>query len=228
MTGTHGAPRDDAARTGDDAAHPPLDLATVRADLPDDVEIAMIWAQTTAGVIGDGADMPWHLPEDLRHFTDSTRGAPVVMGRISWEALADGYRPLPGRVNIVVSRDGSYDAPGGTVVTSVPASVSAAAEALRDGSATGRTVWILGGGQIYRQCLPVSDRVVVTEIGCGSPDRFTVTAPSMDDAVRTGEWEVSSGPWLTSENGTALTGETHLRYRIREYTRTSRRRPLHP
>ena len=57
MTGTHGAPRDDAARAGDDAAHPPLDLATVRADLPDDVEIAMIWAQTTAGVIGDGADI---------------------------------------------------------------------------------------------------------------------------------------------------------------------------
>ncbi|WP_369803675.1 dihydrofolate reductase [Corynebacterium sp. CNJ-954] len=78
------------------------------AGLPDDVEIAMIWAQTSDGVIGDGSDMPWYLPEDLEHFKNSTVGAPVVMGRISWEALDPRFRPLPGRDNVVITRNSSY------------------------------------------------------------------------------------------------------------------------
>ncbi|AGP30231.1 dihydrofolate reductase [Corynebacterium terpenotabidum] len=188
-----------------------------RADLPgfpDGVEIGMIWAQTTAGVIGDGDDMPWHLPEDLRHFQATTVGTPVVMGRVSWEALHPKFRPLPGRDNHVITRDPGYDAPGGTVHTTLPEAVLAAG---RSAVASGaHTVWILGGGHVYRQCVPVADRVVVTEIACGSPERFRVTAPDMRADA---DFTVSDGPWLTSERGTALTGEKPVRYRISEFTR---------
>lgn len=188
-----------------------------RADLPgfpDGVEIGMIWAQTVDGVIGDGADMPWHLPEDLRHFQSTTLGTPVVMGRISWEALHPKFRPLPGRDNHVITRDASYDAPGGTVHTSLPDAVLAAGRSAVASGAS--TVWILGGGHVYRQCVPVADRVVVTEIDCGAPDRFTVTAPDMrhEDA-----FTAHDGPWEDSAKGTALTGEHPLRYRICEFTR---------
>lgn len=185
----------------------------------DGIEIGMIWAQTTGGVIGDGDDMPWHLPEDLKHFQDTTRGTAVVMGRISWEALDPRFRPLPGRTNIVLSRDAAYDAPGGLVRTSLADAVAEAAElaAGREPDPQGRrTVWILGGGQVYRACLPLADRVVVTEIDCGAPDRFTVTAPDMRAQP---DFTAVDGPWLESDKGTALTGEQPLRYRICEFTR---------
>lgn len=188
-----------------------------RDDLPGfpaGVEIGMIWAQTTGGVIGDGADMPWYLPEDLTHFKNSTLGAPVVMGRVSWEALDPRFRPLPGRENHVISRNSAYTAPGGTVHSTLPDAVLAAG---RSAVASGApTVWILGGGHVYRQCVPVADRVVVTEIACGAPDRFTVHAPDM--RAEPG-FAVTDGPWLTSARGTALTGEQPVRYRISEFTR---------
>ncbi|MEY8567528.1 dihydrofolate reductase [Corynebacteriaceae bacterium 7-707] len=191
------------------------------AGLPDNVEIAMIWAQTTDGVIGDGADMPWYLPEDLEHFKNSTVGAPVVMGRISWEALDPRFRPLPGRDNVVITRNPAYDAPGGTVCASVPEAVAAAHRIAAGEGTTVPTVWILGGGEIYRQCLPVADRVVVTEIACGAPERFTVVAPDMHATLQDGSFTVEDGPWLESAKGTALTGENPLRFRICEYTSTS-------
>lgn len=190
---------------------------------PDGVEIGMIWAQTTDGVIGDGADMPWYLPEDLKHFQTTTLGTPVVMGRISWEALDPRYRPLPGRDNHVISRDAAYDAPGATVHTSLPGAVTAAGlSALELGVST---VWILGGGHVYRQCVPVADRVVVTDIACGAPERFTVRAPDMRADT---DFTAVDGPWLDSARGTALTGEHPLRYRICEFTRTTGGRRTHP
>lgn len=192
------------------------------AGLPDDVEVAMIWAQTTDNIIGDGTDMPWYLPEDLEHFKNSTVGAPVVMGRISWEALDPRFRPLPGRDNVVITRNTSYDAPGGTVCATIPEAVAAAYRVAGADASTVPTVWILGGGEIYRQCLPVADRVVVTEIACGAPERFTVAAPDMRATLEDGSFAVADGPWLESAKGTALTGEDPLRYRICEYTNTNR------
>ena len=190
-----------------------------RADLPgfpEGIEIGMIWAQTVDGIIGDGTDMPWHLPEDLKHFQESTVGTPVVMGRVSWEALHPKYRPLPGRDNHVITRDGSYDAPGGTVHISLPDAILAAG---RSAVASGApTVWILGGGHVYRQCVPVSDRVVVTDIACGAPERFQVTAPDMRADP---DFTAEDGPWLDSARGTALTGEDPLHYRICEFHRNS-------
>src|SRR6186997_2452356 len=66
--------------------------------------LGVVWAQTSTGVIGRDGGMPWRLPEDMRHFTRLTTGHPVIMGRKTWESFPDQYRPLPGRTNIVITR----------------------------------------------------------------------------------------------------------------------------
>ena len=70
--------------------------------------VGLVWAQTSDGVIGKDGDMPWHLPEDLKHFTRLTTGHPVIMGRKTWLSFPDKYRPLPGRTNIVITRQTSW------------------------------------------------------------------------------------------------------------------------
>ncbi len=199
----------------------------------DQVEIGMIWAQTTAGVIGDGADMPWYLPEDLKHFKNATTGYPVVMGRTSWEALDDGFRPLPGRTNYVITRKDDYDAPGGLIEPSIPSALANAAEQilneLKDGTSTDGadgtedertpTVWVLGGGQVYAQCMPVADRIVITEIDMEAPERFQVYAPLVPEE----EFEESAQDWQESEKGHPVDQEVDteqpLRYRFCTWTR---------
>jgi dihydrofolate reductase len=116
--------------------------------------ISLIWAEAADRVIGMDRGLPWHLPEDMRRFKELTMGSTVVMGRVTWESLPEKFRPLPGRRNIVVSRQPSYDAPGAEVVTSLESAVDRA-----DGD-----VWIIGGGSIYEQALPLADRVVRTRV----------------------------------------------------------------
>jgi dihydrofolate reductase len=115
----------------------------------------MIWAQARGGVIGRHGDIPWHLPEDLAHFRRETRGHVVIMGRTSWDALPEAYRPLPGRRNIVLSRRPGFVAEGAEVVDSLEA-------ALR--RVDGEPAWICGGAQVYAEALPRADALVVTEI----------------------------------------------------------------
>ena len=81
--------------------------------------IGLIWAQSTSGVIGRDGSIPWALPEDLAHFKRLTMGHTVVMGRRTWESLPVRFRPLPGRRNIVVSRNPDYRAEGAAVVDSI-------------------------------------------------------------------------------------------------------------
>jgi dihydrofolate reductase len=82
--------------------------------------VGLVWAQTPDGVIGKDGDMPWHLPEDLKHFNRLTMGHPVVMGRKTWLSFPDKFRPLPGRTNIVITRQKSWadthEAEGAVVV----------------------------------------------------------------------------------------------------------------
>lgn len=99
----------------------------------------------------DGA-MPWHLPAELRHFKRTTLGKPVVMGRKTWEAIG---RPLPGRQNLVVSRNPAYRAEGAVVVGSLDAALDAA---------DGEEIMVIGGGELYRQALPRASRMVLTTI----------------------------------------------------------------
>lgn len=117
------------------------------------MRIALIAAMTEDRVIGRGNGLPWHLPEDLRHFRRLTTGHPVVMGRKTWESVGT---PLPGRRNIVVTRQPGYRAPGAEVAPSL-------AEALRlvEGEPE---VFIVGGAELYRAALPLADRIHLTVI----------------------------------------------------------------
>ncbi len=110
--------------------------------------IALVVAHSRNRVIGRDGDLPWHLPSDLRRFKELTTGGTVVMGRRTWDSLPPRFRPLPGRRNVVVSRNGC-DAPD------VRRSVE---KALEDGC------FVIGGGEIYAQALPHADRVYATEI----------------------------------------------------------------
>ena len=122
--------------------------------------IGMIWAQARGGVIGAGGTMPWHLPEDLKHFKRTTSGSPVVMGRRTWESFPPRFRPLPGRTNIVITRDDSLDLPGAVRARSLPEALELAAT---EAGPTGRT-WVIGGGSIYADAIEVAEQLVVTEI----------------------------------------------------------------
>ena len=119
--------------------------------------IHLIYARAANGVIGLNNTMPWHLPEDLAHFKQLTSGNPVVMGRKTWDSLPARFRPLPGRTNIVVTRNADWSAEGVLRASSLE-------EALQAGAQHGDTVWVMGGAQIYAQALPLADEVEVTII----------------------------------------------------------------
>jgi dihydrofolate reductase len=120
------------------------------------VKLGIIYARAANGVIGKDNAMPWHLPEDLAHFKRTTLGAPVIMGRKTWDALPPRFRPLPGRRNIVLTRDAAWSAPGAERAASLDEAVALCGEA-------GRT-WVIGGAETYRLALPRADLAVVTEI----------------------------------------------------------------
>ena len=137
--------------------------------------LGAIWAQSLDGVIGDGAVMPWHVPEDLKHFKDVTMGAPVIMGRKTWESLNPKFRPLPGRENIVLSSraSGAWSA-GATVVDNLDAALDA----------TPGDAWITGGGQLYNSALDRVDRIEVTIMGVQVGDAYgadAVLAPKVPE-----------------------------------------------
>ncbi len=116
--------------------------------------ISLIAAMDRNRAIGKGNALPWHLPDDLKHFKHITLGKPVVMGRKTFESL--GCRPLPGRRNIVVSRNG-FAAEGAEVFASLE-------EALAAAQAEAEEVMVIGGAQIYQQALPRADRVYLTRV----------------------------------------------------------------
>jgi dihydrofolate reductase len=116
--------------------------------------LSIILAMAENRVIGRGGDLPWHLPEDLKHFKRTTAGHTVIMGRRTWESLGPRERPLPGRRNIVVTRQTEYHTPGAEVVHSFRKALHLAHH---DDEA-----FILGGGEIFREALPVADRIYLT------------------------------------------------------------------
>ncbi len=118
--------------------------------------VALIAAVARNGVIGHGNALLWHLPEDLKHFRRTTAGCPVVMGRKTWDSLPDRFRPLPGRRNIVVTRQAGWQAAGAEAVPSLQAAV-----ALADGV---ERVYVIGGAELYAAALPLADELVLTEI----------------------------------------------------------------
>ena len=118
--------------------------------------LSLIAAVAKNRAIGKDNKLLWHLPEDMRHFRETTRGKPVIMGRKTWESLPDSFRPLPGRHNIVVSRNPAYQAPGATLVASLK---EALLKAGKDEEA-----FVIGGEEIYHQAMPIAQKLYLTEI----------------------------------------------------------------
>ena len=116
----------------------------------------MIYARARNGVIGNLGQLPWHLPEDLAHFKRTTLGQPVVMGRVTWESLPEKFRPLPGRSNVVVSRQTSFSAAGAQLASSLEAAMALFPPT--------EIIWLIGGAQLYAQGLSIASQIVLTEI----------------------------------------------------------------
>ena len=116
--------------------------------------ISLIAAVGRNRELGRAGELLWHIPEDMRRFKALTTGHPVIMGRKTWESLSEKYRPLPGRTNIVVTRQSDYEAPGATVTDSFE---NARAVAARADSAN--EIFVIGGGELYAAALPHAARL---------------------------------------------------------------------
>ncbi|GAB6880684.1 type 3 dihydrofolate reductase [Halorubrum gandharaense] len=132
-------------------------------EVPGDLTLALIAAVGENRVIGDDEGMPWHYPADLAHFKRTTTGHPLIMGRTTYESIIEAIgEPLPGRTSVVLSRS-DLDLPEGAVhaddlQTAVDLAVADARERDVD------TIYVAGGGTVYRAFLPVADRLVITEV----------------------------------------------------------------
>ncbi|WP_280430183.1 dihydrofolate reductase [Nocardia brasiliensis] len=160
--------------------------------------IGLIWAQTPDGVIGADNAIPWRVPEDMANFKAVTMGHPVIMGRRTWDSLPPRFRPLVGRRNIVVTRQPDWAAAGAERAGSVPEALALSGQ---------DTVWIAGGGEIYRAALAFATDLLVTEVDTEvAGDAY---APAIGP-----EWkDADTSPWQTSTSG--------VNYRIRRYIRRS-------
>ena len=125
----------------------------------EELPVELVLAVSENGVIGLGNALPWDLPDDLQHFKRTTMGCPVLMGRKTFDSVG---RPLPGRTNLILTRDPDWSAPGVEVFTAVePAIERARQQAMLDGA---RALCVVGGAEIYRLCLPYANRAVVTQV----------------------------------------------------------------
>ena len=151
--------------------------------------IGLIWAQSANGVIGRDGTLPWHLPEDLKLFRSLTTGATVLMGRRTWESLPPRFRPLPGRRNVVLTRQQGWAAAGAEAFGSVD-------ELLR----VHDDFWVMGGAAVYTALLPYAGHIVRTRIDLHVPgDTF---APRLGP-----EWQVTGADARTSDTGVHYTVE---------------------
>ena len=111
--------------------------------------LTLVAAVAKNGIIGADNRLPWHLPEDLKHFKALTNGQAVIMGRKTWDSLPPRFRPLPGRINIVLTRDAAWQAPGAQVAHDLAAAMAAAGAAIP---------FVIGGAEIYRLALPLAPK----------------------------------------------------------------------
>lgn len=165
------------------------------------MKLHLIFARAANGVIGHNNTLPWHLPEDMAHFKRTTLGCPVIMGRKTWDSLPARFRPLPGRLNIVVTHQPDWQADGAQRADSI---VQAMAICPADS-----TAWVIGGAEIYALALPMADRAVVTEIDKDfEGDAFApVFAP---------EWKEMDRERQVSSNGLGFSFVTYGRGAIDE------------
>ena len=121
------------------------------------MKLHLIFARSSNGVIGRNNTLPWHLPEDMAHFKRTTLGCPVIMGRKTWDSLPPRFRPLPGRLNLVLTRQADWPAPPGAL--RAHSLTEACSLCPLDSDA-----WVIGGAELFAQALPLAASAVVTEI----------------------------------------------------------------
>lgn len=157
--------------------------------------IHLIWAEARGGVIGADGGIPWRVPGEQATFRERTSGSTVVMGRATWDSLPSRFRPLPGRRNVVLTRDRGWSAPGAEVAHAVDEVLARGEEHL----------WVMGGGAIYAAFLPYAAHIVRTEIDLDVPG--DTHAPVLGP-----EWPASPAEWQISDNG--------VKWRVVEHFRT--------
>lgn len=164
------------------------------------MRINLIYARARNGVIGRENALPWRLPEDLANFKRLTLGCPVIMGRKTWDSMPPKFRPLPGRTNIVVTRQPAWQAVGALRAASVAQALQHCAQ-MQPAPAE---VWVSGGAEIFAQALRHAERAVVTELAQDfEGDTF---APQLGDA-----WKPAERDEHVSANGLAFAFATYVR-----------------
>ncbi len=173
------------------------------------MNVKAIWAQARddegRAVIGLKGDLPWHLPEDLARFQKLTKGHAVIMGRHTWDSLPERFRPLPGRINIVVTSLATLE--GAAVAGSLTGALALADALVETGDlAEGATRWIIGGARMFDAAIDAADALEVTQIDAVVPgDTFAPEIPSR-------LWRVDAQTtWSTSDGGLAYRFVTYAR-----------------
>jgi len=175
------------------------------------IATAIIVAAARNGVIGQSGAMPWHIPSDLQFFKKTTYGKPIIMGQKTWSSLQ--RKPLPGRLNIVLTRRADFAAPGAAICRSL-----AEAVALAKAEAAGtheNEIFIIGGGEIFRQALPLADKIYLTQI------QADIDGDTFFPAVSPALWrQIAAAPVKQGE------GDSHS-YRLLTYEKAPayKRRP---
>jgi len=146
--------------------------------------ISLVVAMAENHVIGINNTLPWHLPEDLKHFKAMTLGKPVVMGRKTWDSIG---RPLPGRRNIVVTRNADWSADGAEVAHSLDAALALAGGV--------EEICVIGGAELYRQAIDAADRLLVTEVG------LTVAGDAFFPVIDRSRWQETARESNQREDG---------------------------
>lgn len=156
--------------------------------------INIIVAIAGKNAIGRNGDLLYRISDDMRHFRDTTMGHPIVMGRKTWESMPNGA--LPGRLNIVMTRKNDYSAPGALVVGSIT-------EAINTASSHDSEIFIIGGEQIYREALPLADRIYLTHFEVENPE-----ADTFFPTINLDEWTI------TDVGAIRIDPKTQIRYRF--------------
>lgn len=163
--------------------------------------LCLIAALAENRVIGRDNQLPWHLPADLRHFKAHTLGKPVIMGRKTWDSLG---RPLPGRLNLVVTRQADLQLEGAEVFTSLEAALARADQWAREQGVA--ELMLIGGAQLYEQALPLARRLYLTRVAL--QPQGDAWFPPFDEAV-----------WQCSEREEYQAGESTPAYRFETWQR---------
>jgi dihydrofolate reductase len=150
--------------------------------------ISLVYAQSKNGIIGADGGLPWHIPSDLKRFKETTLGKPIIMGRKTWESLP--RKPLPGRQNIVITRQKNWSAEGADVASSIAEALQLVGDAPE--------VCVIGGGEIYHAFMAIADRIYLTDVDA------TVAGDTIAPPLNPADWrEVSRCASLKGEKDSA-------------------------